>query len=82
MEPKNTVLESAQISLELKRYYTIQEIATMWRLSPDTIRRLFRDEPGVLILPSRTRGGKRRHTTLRIPQSGLEKVHKLCSLVK
>jgi len=47
----------------------------MWNLSKDAVRRLFQSEPGVLILPNRARGSKRRYTTIRIPRAVLDRVH-------
>jgi hypothetical protein len=62
-----------------ERHYTVAEIAEMWNLSNDAVRRLFSKEPGVLILGNRPRGTKRRYTTLRIPQSVLDRVHRILS---
>jgi hypothetical protein len=53
----------------------------MWNVSVETVRRLFQNEPGVLVLGGHASGRKRRYTTLRIPQSVLERVHNTCSLV-
>jgi hypothetical protein len=65
-----------------ERHYTVIEIAEMWSLSKDAVRRLFAKEPGVVVLGStHTRGGKRRYRTLRIPESVVERVHKRSSLV-
>jgi hypothetical protein len=46
----------------------------MWKLSVDAVRRLFCNEPGVLSLCNSRHSSKRRYTTLRIPQSVLERV--------
>lgn len=64
-----------------ERHYTVAEIAAMWKLSRDAVRRLFAKEPGVLVL-GQTDGKrqKRRYTTLRIPESVVERVHRRCSL--
>jgi hypothetical protein len=62
-----------------ERHYTVAEIAEMWKLSKDAVRRLFCKEPGVLTLGNPTNGRKRRYTTLRIPQSVLERVHRILS---
>jgi hypothetical protein len=62
-----------------ERHYTVAEIAEMWKLSKDAVRRLFCNEPGVLTLGKRACGRKRRYTTLRIPQSVLERVHRQLS---
>jgi hypothetical protein len=61
-------------------YYTVKEIAALLKLSPDTVRRLFRNEPGVLALGNTGRRGKRRHVTLRIPQAVLEQVYQQITL--
>lgn len=60
-----------------ERHYTVAEIASMWNLAPDTIRRLFEREPGVLVLGEMNGGkGKRRYTTLRVPASVVERVYR------
>jgi hypothetical protein len=58
------------------------EIAHMWGLSTDSVRRLFRNEPGVLAISPRQSKGKRAYLTLRIPQSVLERVHRKWILVR
>jgi hypothetical protein len=60
-----------------ERHYTPTEIAEMWGLDPKVIRNLFRQEPGVLKIGNdKSTYRKRAHTTLRIPQSVLERVHR------
>jgi hypothetical protein len=71
-------VESDQLFKE--RHYAVQEVALMWHISPDAIRKLFRNEPGVLILGDKVGRRKRPYTTMRIPQSVLERVHNLSSL--
>jgi hypothetical protein len=64
-----------------ERHYSVEEIAELWQLSRDAISRLFKDEPGVFVLPgpgSRVR--KRPYKTLRIPESVVRRVHKRFSL--
>ena len=64
-----------------ERHYAVADVAKMWKLSRDAVIRLFRDEPGVLVLgDSNPRRRKRRYTTLRIPQSVLDRVHRTYSL--
>jgi hypothetical protein len=36
-----------------ERFCTIREISKAWQLSEDAVRRLFRNEPGVLVFESR-----------------------------
>jgi len=58
-----------------ERHWSVAEIALAWNLSEDAVRRLFSNEPGVLMIGRRIRGSKRRYATLRIPQSVMERVH-------
>lgn len=60
----------------LERHYTLSQVAELWGWSDETVRRVFRDEPGVLRshLPS-LRARKRQNFALRIPQSVLTRVH-------
>ena len=63
-------------SAVLERHYSPDELGELWKLSADTVRRLFECEPGVLVI-ERARGrGARRYRTLRIPQSVAERVHR------
>jgi hypothetical protein len=60
-----------------ERHYSIAELAERWNLSPDTIRKLFENEPGVLVLGENSkRRRKRRYTTLRIPESVAARVYR------
>ena len=70
------------LPLHIERHYTVGDLATRWNLSLDTIRRLFENEPGVLVLgESSGKGGKRRYTTLRVPESVAARVHRRLSKV-
>ena len=63
------------------QHYTVAEIAAVWKLSADTIRRLFRDEPGVLVIGNqKPRYGRRRYLSLRIPEFVVERVHRRLSV--
>ncbi len=63
-----------------ERHYSVAEIASMWHLGPDAIRRIFQNEPDVLVLGNgESVRSKRRYTTLRIPQSVVERVHRRLS---
>jgi|SRR6516164_2757254 len=64
-----------ETSAHTERHYAVTEIAEMWNLSPDKVRELFENEPGVLVLGERSPRHKRRYVTLRIPHSVLERVH-------
>jgi hypothetical protein len=68
-------LPQVQEPTPVERHYAVGEIAEMWNLSMDKVRRLFEEEPGVLVIGQRFSRRKRRYVTLRIPQSVLERVH-------
>jgi hypothetical protein len=60
-----------------ERHYTVKEIASLLNLSDDAVRKIFEEEPGVLVLGNATPGrGKRRYRTLRIPEKIVERVHR------
>jgi len=71
--PENAVLPEP--------YFTPAEIAELWRVSVDTIIRLFQNEPGILVLENSRSKQKRRYRTIRIPDSVLSRVQKRRSLV-
>lgn len=56
-----------------EQFLTVAEIADRLKLKPDTIRRLFSTEPGVIII-SQPKKGKRVYRTLRIPVSVYDRV--------
>ena len=61
----------------LERHFSVAQLAEMWGLSQDTVRRLFEREDGVLVLePVRSRYSRRRYRTLRIPESVVDRVHR------
>ena len=57
----------------LEKHFTVKELAEAWGLSDNTVRRLFNNEPGVILLgkPSRRLGRKlkRSYYTMVIPES-------------
>jgi DNA-binding transcriptional regulator LsrR (DeoR family) len=58
-----------------EQHYTVQEIAEKWHLSETVVRKIFRDEPGVIRIDSEERRFKRGYCTLRIPESVAMRVH-------
>jgi hypothetical protein len=66
---------SVESSISVKRHYSPAEVADLWQLNVETIRRLFQDEPGVVVLQSPAKKSRRPYKTIRIPQSVLERVH-------
>jgi len=76
-------LETEQPSPEssaLEQFYSPEQIAQMWNLSVDTVRRLFEQESGVLAIERPRVYGKRRYRTLRIPESVARRVYHRLSL--
>ena len=67
-------------SSAFEKHFTVEEIAAMWQISKDTVRRLFTHEPGVVALTNARRSSRRRYVTLRIPESVVERVHRQLSL--
>ncbi len=60
----------------LERQYSINEVAKLWGLSRETVRKLFRDRPGVLKISRPGLTGRRIYVTLRIPARVLHQVHR------
>jgi hypothetical protein len=76
-EPSPLVAPSGDFAIE--EHYTPQEVSVLLKLSADTIRRIFQDEPGVFRIGESFRRGKRGYVTLRIPRSVLMRVHERMS---
>jgi hypothetical protein len=64
-----------EVPAPAERHYAPSEVATLWKLDVETIRRLFEDEPGVLVLQSPKKRGTRSYRTIRIPESILVRVY-------
>ena len=58
-----------------ERHLSPEELAEMWGMSEDFVRRLFLREPGVVVFYNQ-RPGKRIYRTLRIPASVALRVHR------
>ena len=56
-----------------ERHYSVDELAALWGMSGDFVRRLFLHEPDVVIFHHRP--GRRVYRTLRIPESVAQRVH-------
>ena len=65
----------------IERHYTPEEIADLWKVHPETVRRMFIDEPGVFTPGAGQKPGKQKRVTLRIPESVLLRVHLRRSIV-
>ncbi len=58
-----------------EKHFQVPEIAELWGLSPDTVRKMFKDEPGVLKFGSSETRNKRGYVSLRIPESVVARVY-------
>jgi hypothetical protein len=56
-----------------QQFLTIVEVAERLKVNEDTVRRLFLNEPGVIVICF-PRKGKRVYRTLRIPESVFQRV--------
>jgi len=65
-----------QISTFNERHYTVDEVAEMWGLSRESVRKMFLTEPDVLKIARPGNRYKRSYTTLRIPESVLNRVYR------
>lgn len=57
-----------------EHHHTARDVAAILSLSDDKVRRMFQDEPGVVVISDQSTRHKRRYTTLRIPDSVLRRV--------
>lgn len=65
----------------LERHFSIQQVAELWGLCENSVRELFKEEPGVIRIQRPRSRYKRAYTTVRIPKSVLERVHRRMSLI-
>jgi hypothetical protein len=65
----------------LERHYSAKEISELWGLCENSVRELFKNEPGVVRIQRPKSRWKRAYTTVRIPKSVLERVHRRMSFV-
>jgi hypothetical protein len=56
-------------------HYTVSEVAKLWHMSPNKVRQLFAEEPGVVRFGHEETRFKRANIHVRIPESVLSRVH-------
>jgi hypothetical protein len=66
----------------LEKHFSVQEISTLWGWSQDTVRRIFRHEPGVIVIRHPEGRGKRPYSKLSIPESALARAHARLAIKK
>jgi len=62
-----------------EKHYSPADLAKAWGVNVETIRNVFREEPGVVKIGSKAPIHKRSYLTLRIPQSVAVRVHQRLS---
>ena len=72
---QNNTSPKPDIKRSIEKHYSPAEVAEMWGVSTETIRSIFRDEPGVLKVGKPGTRSKRGYFTLRIPMDVVERVH-------
>lgn len=59
----------------MEKHCSVSELARRWVFSENTIRRLFKREPGVIRIVHEATREKRRYTSIRIPERIAQRVH-------
>jgi hypothetical protein len=55
-----------------ERHYRIGDLARLWSLGRETVRKLVKDDPGVIKIRM---GRKKAHTTYSVPESAVCRIH-------
>jgi hypothetical protein len=55
-----------------EKHYRIGELARLWRIGRETVRKLVMEDPGVIKIRM---GRKKAHTTYSVPESAAERIH-------
>lgn len=55
-----------------EKHYRVSELAGLWGLGRETVRKIVKDEPGVIKI---RQGRKKAHTTYSIPESVVRRIH-------
>ncbi|WP_348261051.1 hypothetical protein P8935_14705 [Telmatobacter sp. DSM 110680] len=55
-----------------EKHYRVSELAGLWGLGRETVRKIVKDEPGVIKIKQ---GRKKAHTTYSVPESVARRIH-------
>ena len=55
-----------------ERHYRIGELASIWGIGRETVRKLVKDDPNVIKIRM---GRNKRHTTYSVPESAARRIH-------
>jgi len=59
-------------SSTFERHYRVGELAKLWSLGRETVRKLVKDDPGVIKIRM---GRKKSHTVYSVPESAAQRIH-------
>ena len=77
MESRSHALTTeTPVPAHLQRHFHVNELAELWGMSPNAVRRWFEEEPDVLKITVGYRRGKEHRVCLRIPENVAERVHR------
>jgi hypothetical protein len=62
----------AQDSSFAEKHYRVSDLAELWGLGRETVRKLVKDDPGVVKI---RQGRKKAHTTYSVPESAARRIH-------
>jgi predicted transcriptional regulator len=79
---KKPIQNTSQAALALERryladsfaekHYRVSDLAELWGLGRETVRKLVKDDPGVIKIRM---GRKRAHTVYSVPESAVQRIH-------
>jgi hypothetical protein len=76
----NVAKLTASATIAQERHFDVAEIAALWNLSQDKVRRMFENEANVMVIQEEiSKHRSRRYRTLRIPESVMTRVHRRLS---
>jgi hypothetical protein len=55
-----------------EKHYRVADLAELWGLGRETVRKLVKDDPGVVKI---RQGRKKAHTTYSVPESAARRIH-------
>ena len=59
-------------SATFEKHYRVGELAELWSLGRETVRKLVKDDPGVIKIRM---GRKKAHTVYSVPESAAQRIH-------
>lgn len=75
MNGQYTQQEIRPAGVEFEPHHTPAQVAKLWGMSADTVRKMFEHEPGVLRFGTEETRHKRAYFMMRIPESVMRRVH-------